>query len=218
MRIVSADVAVFDPPGTARWYRDALGAAADGGSTVLIGGTVLRFHDRGVPAAEGVNHLAFRVAEARLAEAVSTARAAGRHLPGDDGADVQDWPFLSARAVYLADPQGDVLELIARTGQTVPEGPLAGPVVEVGLLVADAREAAALLAAAGVPTLGEADEAFGFAGDLEARLVLTARGRPWFPTTDAPASETVLAVEIQVEGAPAPADVALGSVLVRVRP
>ncbi len=111
-----------------------------------------------------------------------------------------------------------MLELIARTGDTGPGGPLAGSVVEVGLLVADPREATRLLGAAGVPTLGAAGPDFGFAGDLEARLVLTTPGRPWFPTAACSASATVLAVEVEVEGAPAAADPRLGPIRVGVRP
>ena len=217
MRIVSADLAVFDPAGTAGWYRDSLGATDAGEAAVLIGGTVLRFHPRRAPAGTGCNHIAFDVAEERLGEALSTARAAGRHLPGDDGAEIQAWPFLSARAVYLAEPRGDVLELIARPARGgVGAGPLVEGVAEVGLLVDDAVAAARELTAAGVPVLGEPTADFAFVGDLEARLVLIGPGRPWFPT-DRPASETVLAVEVEVRGAPE-TDVELGPILVRVGP
>jgi catechol 2,3-dioxygenase-like lactoylglutathione lyase family enzyme len=222
VRFRSVDIAVVDPVGTSRWYRETLGAAEAGPSAVRLGDTLLRLHARDAPAANGRNHLAFRIGEEQLGRAVAAARRSGGHLPGDEGAEIQDWPFLSARAVYLLDPHGDILELIAPAGQrgeaTDPEGPLAGDIVEVGLLVDDAAAAAALLQAAGLPVLGAPTAEFGFVGDLDSRLVLATPGRPWFPTGDVPPSDTVLAVEVADAAVPGAVDVRVGSVTVHVGP
>lgn len=116
-------------------------------------------------------------------------------------------------SVYFADPQGNILELIARHslpesdfGEAVPDRPFDAveiiSISEIGL-AADAVADAAGSLMARLPGLdlyaGEGSDTFTALGDHYGLLIMVQRGRIWFPETGVPAQFLPLGVLIELE-------------------
>ena len=174
MRILAATLPVSDPDALTRWYADTLEITELPVSFV---------RGEGEP-----HHFALHVADldawrARLRMPLL------RDEAGDNEFDFSDWGC--ARALYFADPAGNIVELIARP-QPHPELTLA----EVGLPVEDVGAAVeALERELGIPHYDGDRETFSAVGADDGLLIVVSVGRGWFPP-GVPAGRAPLAVEI----------------------
>ena len=91
------------------------------------------------------------------------------------------FPSWSARAAYFRDPDGNVLEIIAREHRPLPsEGHPLHEVSEVGVACDDVLGAVGRL---GLPVYGDPSDDFAAVGDVQGLLILVRRGRVWYPDT-----------------------------------
>lgn len=184
MRFHAVTLAVRDPPRLVRFYRDVLGLAPAGENGVQVGETRLAFQAGGGPP----HHVAFNIPEDRLAEAKAWLRGRGVALTMHGGSDEVDYPAWNAHACYFEDPEGHVLECIARhslaNASYAPFGPRSLlNVSEVGVVVDDVATAVRRLRdALGVPAFQVPAEHFAPLGDDHGLLIVVSRGRRWFPT------------------------------------
>jgi catechol 2,3-dioxygenase-like lactoylglutathione lyase family enzyme len=168
------------------------------------------------------HHVAFLVPAGRFDAAHAWAGARFDLLP-HDGSTVVAFPAWHARACYLHDPAGNILELIAHddevagAGSAAPFSPteLLG-ISEAGLVVADPAAAAeALRAGLGLELWagGVAGPApLGFVGRRAHTLILSAPGRGWLPT-GRPAE--IHPATVVLTGAGTDAEVAVGPHVIR---
>lgn len=178
MQLLGVVFPCSDPEGLAEWYVDTLGST-----------------DLPVAFVEGEahpHHFALHVAdlaEWRTRLSVPLLRDEG----GFDEFDFSDWG--GARAIYFADPEGNIVELIAR--------PVARPelaLAEVGLPVADVGAAvAALETELDLPHYDGDRETFSAVGDDGGLLIVVSVGRGWFPVRT-PAGPAPLAITIAGAG------------------
>jgi catechol 2,3-dioxygenase-like lactoylglutathione lyase family enzyme len=166
-----------------------LGCARQGDALAVdAGGAQLAFGAReGGP----FHHFALLVPGDRFGAAVTWLAERAPLLAGKDGTEF-DFSFWDARAVYVHDPVGNIVELIAHRGEaengaTGPfaAGELAG-ISEIGIVGPGLAEAAAALErelglelwSGGV----DDDTGLGFVGRKAHTLILAGPGRGWLPT------------------------------------
>lgn len=184
MRFREVTLAVRDPPRLVRFYRDVLGLPPAGDDAVQVGETRLTFD----PGGDSPHHVAFNIPEDRLADAKTWLRQRGVELTMHEGSDEVDYPAWNAHACYFHDPEGHVLECIARhslpNASRAPFGPASLlNVSEVGVVVDDvATGARRLREALGVPAFQPPGQHFAPLGDDHGLLIVVPRGRRWFPT------------------------------------
>jgi catechol-2,3-dioxygenase len=189
VRFLDVRIASPDPERAAAFYVDALQAVpADDG--VRIGWTTLRF-DEAVPPAP--YHLAFGIPAGGIRSALAWA---APRLPMLSG-EIFDFSFWSADAIYFDDPDGNVLELIARRSAARPFAvtDVTG-VCELGLPTSDPPSAVgALESQLGLDVFSGDRDAFTAVGDAEGLLIVVRSGRNWLPTelasVECPAEATV---------------------------
>jgi catechol 2,3-dioxygenase-like lactoylglutathione lyase family enzyme len=177
----------------AGFYGGALGLPCDrdGESlTVTAGGAQLAFTARdGAP----FHHFALLVPGDRFDAAVAWLGNQAPLLARPDGGTEFDFSFWEARAVYVHDPAGNILELIAQRGEaeTGARGPFAGAelagISEIGIVGPGLASAVAALArelGLALWSGGVADDVtgLGFVGRKAHTLILAAPGRGWLPT------------------------------------
>lgn len=194
MRIDHVRLDVPDPAAAAAFHRDVLGLPVRlgaGVARVRIGWTELVLEpDR--DGGRGRHHLAVTVPPDAGAAAHRWLAGRADLLTHDGATRFETAPGWDAESVYVGDPDGMVLELVARRRRPGPLGSATfGPgallgVSEVGVPVDDVRATAARLrATCGLEPFGaDPSSTFGAVGDDEGLLVLVAPGRPWFPTAD----------------------------------
>jgi len=190
MRFLDIRIASPDPERAAAFYVDHLGAEPTDG-VVRVGATTLRFDEEAPPAPY---HLAFAIPPGSIDAAFGWARE-GLQMLGGETFDFSNW---DADACYFQDPDGNVLELIARKGLERPftMADIAG-VCELGLPVADPPSAvAALEDELGLDVFDGDRDAFTAVGDPEGLFIVVRPGRNWLPTELA-AAECPAAVTIE---------------------
>ncbi|HEX7309637.1 MAG TPA: hypothetical protein VF232_00525 [Gaiellaceae bacterium] len=166
MRIVNARLPASDPDALVAWYAGYVDTAP----TFVAGET-------------SPHHFAFHVADLEPWK---------QRLDVSEEHDFASWA--GARAVYLRDPEENVVELIARP-QARPELTLA----EVGLPVEDVTAAVAVLEhELGLHPYDEWDDSFAPLGDDDGLLIVVRVGRGWFPV-GVPAGSSP--VEVTIAGA-----------------
>jgi catechol-2,3-dioxygenase len=160
VRLISAAFHAADPEALTAWYGDTLGAA----------GLPISF----VPGKTEAQHFAVHVADLEAWRE----RLAVPLIRDDEGADEFDFSHWGgARAIYFEDPEGNIVELIARPNAR-PELSLA----EVGLPVEDVGAAvAALEDELGLPHYDGDRATFSAVGDDDGLLIVVSLGRGWFP-------------------------------------
>ena len=169
MRIVGATLPARDPQALADWYARSLGRVP------------LAFE----PGEASPQHLALHVDDLpawreRLPVPLL------RDEDGHDEFDFGNWD--GARSIYFDDPEGNVIELVARP-EPRPELSLA----EVGLATTDV---AAAVDALGLPLYDGDRASFAAVGDADGLLILVIVGRGWFPSR-VPAGDAAVAVRIE---------------------
>jgi catechol 2,3-dioxygenase-like lactoylglutathione lyase family enzyme len=182
-----------DPAGQARFWRDTLGLRVDedpeGGVAVHLRRSVISFA-RAEPGREPRYHFAINIPRFRAQDAVAWLRARVDALPFDDGELVVRFDFIAADAVYFLDPDGNVVELIARDALPNDDASPFGPaslleVSEIGIAATDVPATRdAVLAALGAPVFwgGLDDEGLTAIGDGAGAVLISPVGRGWIPT------------------------------------
>ena len=197
-------------PALAAFYGGTLGlavaSAQDGAVRVRVGESELVFvEDDGTP----FYHLALLVPGDRFEAALAWARERVELLPdADTGEEVFDFGFWDGTAVYLHDPAGSILELIAHRGMEEQgrDGPFAPEelvgISEIGLVGDTGALAAALAQGLGLELWDGAagvDGRLAFVGEKARTLILCPPGRGWLPT-GRPAEPHPVAVELDGVG------------------
>jgi catechol 2,3-dioxygenase-like lactoylglutathione lyase family enzyme len=168
--------------------RLGLEPAAGEDTGVTIGETQLVF--RGGPD-EPFYHFAFLVPGNRFGAALDWIREVAELLPDpESGEFVFDFDNWDARACYLHDPAGNIVELIAHrgvaessAGDSFSAAELVG-ISELGL-VGDRRELAAALGKLGLEQWAgdlDAEGRLAFVGEKARTVILSPPGRGWLPT------------------------------------
>lgn len=193
----------------ARFYGQEMGfavATSPKSLTVEAGGTLLEFEQ----AAEGeqpVYHIAWAIPQNKLPLAKAWLAARTPLLVHPDGRDEFHFRSANRRAVYFADPAGNVLELIARHNlDDGTEGPFTLAdilyVNHAGLVVDDLPGAIdELETGLGLELRADPTPDFAQLGDEHRHLVLVTRKRFWLPEMKVPAE--VFDAEIVLHGSPA---------------
>jgi catechol-2,3-dioxygenase len=186
---------------------------------VQVGETRLAFR-AAPPGPEARYHFAFRVPPGRLEAAVHWLRERApllADLTGNQRFQSESW---NADMVYFADPQGNILELIASRaeapGQEVNPDRLAGDrdvdrpfsaseiegIAEIGIATDTVTGSVAELVER-VPGIavfsGAGSDSFTAVGDAAARLIIVRRGRIWYPETGVPTDLLPLDVIIEAD-------------------
>jgi catechol 2,3-dioxygenase-like lactoylglutathione lyase family enzyme len=182
--------------------------------SVQVGNTQLSFLPA-EPGWHGRYHFAFDVPAHRFETALAwldQRRARITSLDGQTRFYFEGW---NADSAYFTDPQGNILELIARRNKALPEsGPAARDpgqpfnaseilsVSEIGIPSEDVTGAVALLQTR-IPGLGvyqdQRNDDFTPVGDEDGLLILVRRGRIWFPDSSVPADYLPLNVLLEQE-------------------
>lgn len=247
MEIISVDTVTRSMAETGAYYETVLGLPVRkeiGAVEVTVGRSVIRFRED--PDAEGDQHYAFLVDDARF-DAARAFLAAGPGLLSDgDRTEFEAQPAWNARSLYFPGPDRSVLEVIARRDlprdlgagrapgakatnprdpgtQPAPFGP--GDLLslsEAGIAVPDVVATADRLTEAGVGRYPDGSATFSPAGHIDGMLILVSPGRTWFPTSDRVVGEPPVTVIAQAGPAspgvvPGRYELAPGRVLV-VRP
>jgi len=211
LRIRELELDTAHPEDLARFYGDRLDARVDrapGHLDVTLGATRVRFVTVSDPVPPA--HFAINVPPRRFDDVVDWLRARVSVL--DDPRDPPfAFPAWNAHSIYALDPEGNVLEWIARhrladrleDGGDGVDGSIQVEVSEVGIAVDDVDGAARALSS--LPGFGEGSDRFRALGDDRGLLILSARGRPWFPT-EVPADPVRMRISIDA-ALPSPVEV-----------
>ena len=198
MQFERVTVPAVDPGETCEWYRSRFAPEADSardGTAVRLGETTLEF----TAAAETPPaHLAMRLL-LDGERAVDWLADRATILPVD-GEPSRWFEFLDATAIYVDDPEANVLEGLCYEGdprRSTDSGRVVDGLTEIGL---PARDPPALVewleATVGLSAWGSPGETFAWVGDRHARFVVIPTGRAWYPTERAaglgPMSVTVV--------------------------
>jgi len=199
MKIRTLRLPTCDPARLQTFYGEVLSLPwrRDGGLlTVQVGSSVLEFE---AGASGQPQHFAFNVPPDRFAETkawLAARTTLHRDAGGDDEFGFEDW---QARAAYFRDPDGHILEIIARqTLVTSAPGPLLS-ISEVGLAVADVEGTVAALEGIGLSPYREPSPTFAAMGDERGLLIVVPAHRLWFPDTGVPATPISGYTEIEID-------------------
>ncbi|KAB1192371.1 VOC family protein [Haloferax sp. MBLA0076] len=200
MHVHRVAIAATDPISLCDFYVETLGFASVPGAqrSVTAGETTLWFELGDTDA----DHLAFTV-DADVESVIEWLDERVDILETDEGSSIR-FDFMEADSVYFEDPEGNVIEYVCYDGQSSgefdPETDIVG-VTEVGMAVPDvASFVSDLTAAIDVDVWSEfGDGDIVFVGDQTARFVVSAVGRPWYPTDRAAAVDPV-SVQCDADG------------------
>ncbi len=179
--------------------------ASEGGLCVGVGGGRLTFR-QGPGARAGCYHYAFTIPENQIQAARGWLAARATLLADAAGAEVFFFEGWDAHAVYCLDPDGNVVELIARHTLGNPSDAPFGPaqllgISEIGVAAADVpAQVAALQAQTGAGVYGTGGPTFTALGDHCGLLIVVPAGRPWLPTRDRLAASLPLRVAVDPGG------------------
>jgi catechol 2,3-dioxygenase-like lactoylglutathione lyase family enzyme len=166
-----------------RFYSETLGLAREG-AAVRAGATLLQFED--APLSSPL-HFAFNVPENQIREARDWA-AERAPLLSDGDNELIDFSGWNAHAVYFRDPDGNIVELIARhdlpNASTEPFSAASLlEVSEAGVPTSDVPGVVDLLAGElGAPLYDGDRSRFAALGDPEGLFIVVPLRRPWYPT------------------------------------
>lgn len=142
-------------------------------------------------------HFACGIAERAFDSYAEAIRQRGIVLRSKDGQEVMQSYTWKGKQLYFADPEGNILELLAFSTEAKTDWL---SIQEVGMPVPDVAAFAASLAP--IPSEFEAEsEVFRFYGDQDGVLVLVKANRPWYPT-DRGATIHPIAIELAPEPEP----------------
>ena len=172
-------------------------ADEDGALAVRIGDARLVLE----PGEPTPQHFAIRIPSAAYADALAWLGERVELLTAEDGGRAFAFPDWNADSAYFADPDGNIVELIAHHDLPEPYTPPFGPsallgICEAGMPVDDVGGfLAELEERTGAQRWSGDRETFAAAGTKAGSLIVVRRGRFWYPTDDAAAAWPPLAVE-----------------------
>ena len=153
-------------------------------------------------------HFAIRIPSAAYADALDWLRERVDLLTGDDGSHAFAFPDWNADSAYFADPDGNIVELIAHHDLSEPYVPPFGPpallgVCETGMPVEDVGAFLdELERRTGARRWSGNRETFAAAGTKAGSLIVVQRCRVWYPTDSAAATRPPLAIETDAGALP----------------
>jgi catechol 2,3-dioxygenase-like lactoylglutathione lyase family enzyme len=191
MRSLSAEFLTDDIPGTADFYGTLLGLPLQmsDNNTLAFGAGRSRLLFRRSTGRNPVYHFAFNIPENQAESAYDYYAAKVDMIPFGEQ-DIVDFQAWNAHSFYFTDNNGNILEMIARhdlpNARPLPFRPSAiSGVSEVAVCTADVH----LLCSqfenqSGITHYTKQPPHHNFAamGDAEGLLIVSARGRHWFPT------------------------------------
>jgi catechol-2,3-dioxygenase len=174
-----------------RFFVENFGLAAknitENGLCLQIGHTSLIFEQN--PDWNGFYHYAFQIPEQQFDEAVQWLKLRCSSLENSEGKQEYFFDIWNAHAVYFADGDGNIGELIARHDHLSPtttrfSGSSFLGVNEIGLVVEDVPATVDRLEQAyGLQAyLGLSHPEFTAVGDIEGLFIIVTHNRPWLPT------------------------------------
>jgi catechol-2,3-dioxygenase len=171
--LLAATMPCSNPEGLMQWYRETLGA---GPPVTFVAGEATP------------HHYAFHVRDL----GAWRDRLEVPLIRGEDGEDEFDFSsWGGARAIYFADPEGNIVELIAR-----PQPRAELSLAEVGLPVDDVGAVVDVLEQElGLSHYDGDRETFSAVGDDDGLLIVVNVGRGWFPP-QVPAGRAPIAVTL----------------------
>ncbi len=181
-------------------YAGAFGlpaADADGALAVAIGDGRLVLE----PGEPSPQHFAIRIPSAAYAGALEWLGARVELLTGEDGSRAFAFPDWNADSAYFADPDENIVELIAHHDLPETYAPPFGPpallgICEAGMPVDDVGGFLDdLERRTGATRWSGNRETFAAAGTKAGSLIVVRRGRVWYPTEAAAATHPPVAVE-----------------------
>lgn len=194
MRIIEVELHSPDPVAQMSFYCERLGLPSEG-DAIKAGGTRIRF----VAGDSHAYHLAFNIPENQIEPGTEWISTRARMLSDE----IFDFDFWHAHAAYFEDPDGNILELIARhsidNASTAPFGPASLlEVSEVGLASdAPGDLARRLEGEVGLPVYSGDRESFTAIGDERGLFIVVGTGRHWLPTE---VSAAPVALRVTVAG------------------
>lgn len=195
MNITALELACRDLEAQKQFYAEMLGLSllesSDSGFSVQVGSTRLTF--RLQPEQSGVYHFAFNIPENQLAQAKSWIQQRAALLDEDGQEEFSSSAAWNARMIYFRDPDGNILECIARHRLANASAQAFGPasllnVSEIGWPVENVPQSVEHLQKhLGLSVFGTGSDTFTPMGDDEGLLIVVRLERPWFPTAQAAA-------------------------------
>jgi catechol 2,3-dioxygenase-like lactoylglutathione lyase family enzyme len=188
-------------------YAGGLGLPATdehGGLVVEVGDARLVL----VPGEPTPQHFAFRIPSSSYADALDWLGERVDLLTDEDGSRAFAFPDWNADSAYFADPDGNIVELIAHHDLPEPYAPPFGPsallgICEAGMPVDDvAAFLDELERRTGARPWSGNRETFAAAGTKAGSLIVVKRGRVWYPTDAAAATRPPVAVETDAGALP----------------
>jgi catechol 2,3-dioxygenase-like lactoylglutathione lyase family enzyme len=171
-------------------------AEEDGALAVAIGSARVVLE----PGEPSPQHLAIRIPSAAYGDALAWLGERVELLTGEDGSRAFAFPDWNADSAYFADPDGNIVELIAHHDLPEPYTPPFGPpallgVCEAGMPVDDVGAFLdELERRTGAERWSGNRETFAAAGTKAGSLIVVQRGRVWYPTEAAAATRPPIAV------------------------
>ncbi len=224
MRLLEITLPAVDLDALRQFYCAVLGLReiepAWTGRLALQCGATHLFFRAAMPGWHGRYHFAFDIPAGRFAAALdwlASRRAALADRKGETRFHSQSW---NADSVYFTDPQGNILELIARLEKPVPAEAAAhdpgrpfnaGEIIaisELGLATPDVTGSVATLQArmpglsvynGGSAGSSPASDTFAAVGDLDGLLIVVQYGRIWYPDSGVPADLLPLDALLEIE-------------------
>jgi catechol 2,3-dioxygenase-like lactoylglutathione lyase family enzyme len=181
-------------------YADAftLPTTGDGGTVVVgVGDARLVL----VPGEPTPQHFAIRIPSGAYTDALDWLGARVDLLTDEDGGRAFAFPDWNADSAYFADPDGNIVELIAHHDLPEPYAPPFGPsallgICEAGMPVDDVGAFLdELERRTGARRWSGDRETFAAAGTKSGSLIVVRSGRVWYPTDAAAATRPPLAIE-----------------------
>ncbi|MBE0696424.1 MAG: hypothetical protein IH586_05825 [Anaerolineaceae bacterium] len=217
MRILELTLSAIDIVVLRQFYCAILGLRevgriGDENLVVQTGDTLLSFRQAD-PGWLGRYHFAFDVPANRFNAAAAWLKERRSPLAGADGRTIFHSAGWNSDSVYFSDPQGNILELIARHTKAVPNPsslPADRPfnpneimcISEIGLCSEQVAGSAATLLShlPGLVTYdGEGSDQFTALGDLNGLLILVHHGRIWMPNSGVAVDFLPLEVLLELE-------------------
>ena len=200
MKIVEVEIRTPDLKRARAFYADVLGfpvtQESDAHLVVEIGSSRLTLL---LGETSGVYHLAFNVPENRFPEARAWAHERVPLLPDPDGREQFRFESWDADALYFTDPDGNILELIAR--HTLLSSRREGfEILSVSEVAVVTENVPALVEELGLPCYKNGDDEFQAVGDEEGLFILAKAGRLWFPDRTQPAASSPLNIGFEDGG------------------